>query len=967
MFSKYRYGRDHGASYTSPIRECPTPAHAAALQPRSQQRPSLSIPSSPRQYHEHYYNPAESSGVLTQSPIPRTPPGNSSADVTGQVDPRYSAMPTQTVQPITAAAAPRAGAVPSARTPPTQRLGERRVPAPEDALRYSPSASAEVQPQRMLRERSRLLGGVSGAAMLQPAADGAGDLCSSTACWLCAGSCLTGPGSTWPKAKPLFFTSEKNKMPVSTLTLCSTCAAAVSADPHATSREVLQRCQRTPVLRYRTSAYVNAVREYKLLLEVMSEKVLRACDRMRRIQGLSPQAFSSRDEAAICLDPDVDVSRAPLSSFSLPLQCKVLQQLLEALEELLRRDDRATQLAAAAIASDRKPVAQSRQQEHQREAGYPYSEVMAPRDRHVFLAEMAHVERQLAAVSAMNAEKRMADAGHGCASPSRASPVSHCEGVSPPQRGPSSGNAGHMREGGSDRRSYKDHIVASPRACAHDAGAPRSPLLLSSLSSPGGCAGGAADPLSMLADPRRAQYRLRASEAAHGDGDAGSNPRNRSPPALTSPQRLRGCGSGDVPTTDRGELRSAASPAPFPFVLAPHHDHNCSRSPVRAVDGESVGVREATRGKGSEQCSQGDDAGAAASQAPQPRRPSPAFASSGRDTMKKMMESALWAMYSRAPHNRGAEGGCHGNEEVRRETDATPDAPASNHTFCHKDPENILLNYFAGRSDVTPKFRISPARTSPLLRSARRPNAMSARSAPDNRCVVDASRDIDNGVYLVSAVDDDGGLRAQLEQERRRRREAEEALLETHARVAALELATNDMAEKLLTHRLSVTFRNHLEGMELLVRRWTLQANNFCLQKSLLFAEEAAVLVRAVQRDALGVAPLVRKDRRSAAASAEGREPTSGKMLAEAEEVEEELWVSRQHQDEHSGTDGAGGSNDHGASARRVASRGSVDPGSFPRSSSLHTVVPPTPEDDTGAAPYAFPSDLRLKPLVLYL
>lgn len=88
----------------------------------------------------------------------------------------------------------------------------------------------------------------------------------------------------------------------------------------------------------------------------------------------------------------------------------------------------------------------------------------------------------------------------------------------------------------------------------------------------------------------------------------------------------------------------------------------------------------------------------------------------------------------------------------------------------------------------------------------------------------------------------------QLQEERMLRMEAEAALLAAHGKIATLESISNDLAEQLLSHRLSVTFRKHLSGMELLVGRWMRLAQNFCLQKSIIFAEEMSSLVRQVQR-----------------------------------------------------------------------------------------------------------------------
>ncbi|KPA84324.1 hypothetical protein ABB37_02334 [Leptomonas pyrrhocoris] len=992
MFSKYRHGGSRDAYYVSPIRDAASSTRAPA-----QQLLSSSL-SRQQQQHASLYDPAENNRTPALSPIPRTPVRYSSADVTGHADLRYPARPVETAP--SNAATPAAGAIgaaaPSssiARTPLPQHPSVQYAPSPDAAARYAPSPSAEEQLQRIEKERYRFSSGRNSV----PFASNPGSLSVSPACWLCEGRCLTGPGSTWPQAPPLFFTATNHTLPVSTLTLCATCAAAVSMDMQATSREVLQRCQRTPATRYRTSAYVNAVREYKLLLELMAEKVVRACERMRCIHGVLPSTSSPHDAGDACVDAAVEVADAPLASFSLPLRQKVLRQLLEALEELLQRDGRAAQLAAT-TANRQKTAAVSRQvplqqqQQHDEQEGLPYSEIMAPRERHVLLEELAHLERQLMPVSSAitagqeQQHQMMSAEGRTRASPYRVSPASHRALALPSQRERSAGNVESKRRAAGDPRNYNAHVVPSPRPSPEHGRGTSQPL-----------AAATSDPLSVLADPRRVQHRRRASTTAQDGGDMRDEdgdsrqrgPQNRSPPALTSPQRRRrGSGSGSEagpPVTDRRGPKSASGTAPFPFAPAPHRDPSHSRSPAPDdAEGDAVGVRETSRNRNRDARSNGKKVGEIPSrgqrgQPQQRQRFHPALSSQGRRTMEALVGSAMWAMYRHSPpspevENRRSGGEGEGDEEsevdATRAAAADADADAPDAALSRNDPDNILLNYFAGRSDVTPTFRLSPPRTpSSFRRSAlrRRPDAMVAAAAPAEGRLIDLNDghdSSDHGGDLVAV-----GLQAQLDKERRRRRAAEEALLEAHVRVAALEQTTNDMAEELLAHRLSVTFRSHLEGMELLVSRWTLLAQNYCLQKSLLFAEEAAALVRAAQRDAFGVTSFLRKKNPPPATPPNGGNSTANgkKSAANAtgeetagEEADDELWVSREEEDGHAGAGGGGY-----AASRKVPPRDTSAPNSVPRRSASHTVLPR--ENATGAAPFTFPSDVRLKPLTLHL
>ena len=1005
IFSKCRFDGGRDATYISPIRS-PAQPYEVQRQPLQQRRP-LSVP-------------VEASGSTpAHSPVPRTPPRYSSTDVAGHADLRHPGVPTETTQFTAAAAA-------STTTPPTHRLSDR----------YAPYASPELLAQDHGGKARLWMDGASnnGARVLStPEAD---QLSVPSTCWLCEGRCLTGPGSTWAQAPPLFFsTSSARALPVSMLTLCATCAAAMSANPQATAREVLQRCRRTPALRYRTAAYVNALREFKLLLELTADKIVRACQRMRHIDDVSrsmtPALRTSpraEDSTEPCLDPAVDVANAPLSLFSLPLQRKVLQQLVDALEALLQRDGRAAQLAAA-MTHPRKTAAAAAAAAAMRPSAregdeVPYSEIMAPRERHLLLEEVAHVERQLMTVSA--AMKAEAEEAEEAAAAATQRALSRHETRSPAR-------TAHAIGAEAEVRGYTAHVVTSPRPSRGQSGGFSPATVPRSFLDRVSPRHGAQDPLSMLADPRRVQRQhtgVNASErdkaeerqqrkglqhsaqdnsARHrragtrsrdspqqrtGDGSSSNNSNSRdcSPPVLTSPQRHL--------------QQPPVEPAPFPFSAAPHRCRSRSRSPVFEEGQTTQNSRETAapattttttttpRRRQSWQHEQ---------QQYVTRQHAPsAHSAPGRRTMESMVGAAMWATYRhRSPrHNGEDEDTTTGTDAAatHKDSDNNNSSSSSNGGGCsdlrgeadnRKDPENILLNYFAGRADVAPMFRVSPLRHSGQVVSATAVEEGHLADAPPTGGEHDRRRP-DNG-HLVT-TDCSAQWQAQLDAERRRRCEAEEALLAAHTRIAALEQMTNDMAEKLLSHRLSITFRSHLAGMESLVNRWTLLAQNYCLQKSLLFAEEAAALVRAVQRDAYGVAatfprrppqsqpalPVQGKSclpssKRSVSpvdvdATRVGMSTSEKKVREEAEEAkegeEEELWVSREEQQECAGARNTSKHDDAGAALVKAPTQGYSDRSSVPRSTSSHTVSPL--DHATASAPYAFPSDFRLRPLELH-
>lgn len=773
-------------------------------------------------------------------------------------------------------------------------------------------------------------------------------------CWMCEAWCSGGPGSTWVAAPALFFApGPVDGQPVSSLTLCTMCAAAVSVDTTATSREVLERCHRTPVIRYRTAAYVNAVREYALLLRLMAEHVLRSSARLQSIQSsVMRQRSSSSSQASprhVYADEgageDVDgaggeaaaylahAAHAPLASMPHALQEKVLGQLVEALEDVLARDQRAVRLAASGAPSPDAAGA----------AAPSLSEVMASRERHVFLDELARVERQLLRLRAPAASS------HGAPSATFAARV----------------GAAAAAAGGADDDS--GGMVRSPRPMGQQpAGASPAPSRR---------AGAEAALLAAAADPRRFTSQLRRRTAAE---DARPSPsREPSPPALTS-------------SPQRGRPHVAA----VPFPLAATSPRRARGSAGRAEDSEGLPPAPAYRGP-----RDSNNDGAVGSVDDGARE---AEAAGGRRVMQAMVDSAMWEAY-RGAGAAGSDGGALAAEDGGG-GDGTRTARAVGDSAGWQ-----LLDYFAGRLPDAPPLRVggSTPHTFPVAaaRSPRSPLPPSrrqgaadlpshARRDAQNASTGDAAaaapmRDRAAGTSAALRVvaspspaeladlygSDAGALHRQLHRERQLRREAEEAVLATQGRVAALEATTNDMAEALLTHRLSVTFRGHLSGMEMLVARWTRLAQNFCLQKSLLFAEETALMVRQLQRASCGVAPLwaptswtppqrhipaaasardaeaVKRTpgRHSTSPFVEARVDAAARRRVQEASENDELWVSR-------GSDDGEG-------------RAVTTPSAAVRAGATRAAPSPTPSplrhDAPATAPFPFPEELKLRPLSL--
>ncbi|CBZ28279.1 conserved hypothetical protein [Leishmania mexicana MHOM/GT/2001/U1103] len=760
---------------------------------------------------------------------------------------------------------------------------------------------------------------------------------------MCEAWCKGGPASTWPEAPALFFARVADAPPVSLLTLCSPCAIAVGGDTHATSQKVLERCHHTPVIRYRTAAYVNAVREYKLLLELMARKVVRSCERMQSIQSSVARqrqeqqrlhAYGAAEERQSYLNPFMDAARMPLTSLSPSIQEKVLSQLLEALEDLLQRDGRAVRLAAAetCLQQERSPL--------------PFSEVMAPRERHVLLEELAHVERQLMSV--------------------RSSAMSAVSMPAKPEVSPRSLRERHLYDVPSTSPSNMHGMSDADDGCV--VYSPRSPVqphwspLRLSVSPSARVVEEAADRLAAVADPRRWLYHHHdrlpgslhaASVRAHRDTSCRAPHRSRSrewsPPELTSPQR-RTRGKYDDRTSNTagrkdgdnsvfgshtrasdgiavlGTRAPAATTAAvlLPFSPAPRHARSTSGNHHREVGSAS----RADDGSGAEDTRlsrQDETSRRAAAPVVQSRPP---LDQDGRRSISAVIETAIWEAYRRPPpmegesqepttHKSGEAGAGDDNDRHRRHG-----AAAAGTRNPNRDSDLQLWDYFAGRLSTTPQLRVggggdggrgtspstSPSvHSHPLAREGRGPVSPRQRSDATSQTRVEAvvAGGFEGQLGDLSS-DDTAALQRRVLHEQQLRREAKEAMLAAQAQIAALEMTTNDMAETLLTHRLAVTFRAHLEGMEMLVGRWTRLAQNFCLQKSLLFAEEASVVVRQLLRVRFGVA-LLWSPRTQQQQLQLGRRLTSPYIEASTsyDEREEELWVNRGEETSDTGQDGS--------------------------------------------------------------
>ncbi|GET89830.1 hypothetical protein, conserved [Leishmania tarentolae] len=751
---------------------------------------------------------------------------------------------------------------------------------------------------------------------------------SAAMCWVCEVCCRDGPGSTWPEAPALFFARAADKLPVSLLTLCHTCAIAVGADMRATTQQVLQRCHHTPVLRYRTAAYLNAIREYKLLLELMARKVVRSCERMKSIQSSLAHektqqrrlhTYGAAEQQQRYLNPSMDAARMPLTFLSPSLQGKVLSQLLEALEDLLQRDGRAVRLAATrtSLSQEKSPL--------------PLCEVMAPRERHMLLEELAHVERQLVSVKSSATSAITVPVTPGASSLSQQG--RHLYDV-PPEKSANTRGKAHTSDTG---------LAYSPRSLVELHRSPQSNRVVEE----------AAHHLAAVADPHgyfehhhdRMPGRSQAAPIkGHRDmfSQVPRQSRNRefSPPELTPPQRSthdkyddralnaacrkdddtisggRAGANGNIAVPGTRASAASSTRMAFPSPTAPRqergtngrHRHETDR--VSPTDDQS-GVQD-TR------LSSEDESRGRAAAAVVPPRPS--LDQDGRRAMWSVINEAIWEAYRRSPRMEDGswESATHSSRVLSGEDDderyCRYSAATAGTRSLKGDSDVQLWDYFAGRLSTTPQLHVggggdfdgqtlplpSPSPDAhPLTCEGRGP--VRPRQPTDTRSrtrgKAAAANDSDGQLSDVGSHDT-AALQRRVLHEQQLRREADEAVRAARAQIAALEMATNDMAESLLTHRLAVTFRAHLEGMETLVGRWTRLAQNFCLQKSLLFAEEVSAVVRQLLRVTCGVASLWPPKAQHQQPQS-GRRPTSPyiEALTPKNDDREELWVSREDEE----------------------------------------------------------------------
>ncbi|RNF14107.1 uncharacterized protein Tco025E_05941 [Trypanosoma conorhini] len=184
----------------------------------------------------------------------------------------------------------------------------------------------------------------------------------------------------------------------------------------------------------------------------------------------------------------------------------------------------------------------------------------------------------------------------------------------------------------------------------------------------------------------------------------------------------------------------------------------------------------------------------------------------------------------------------------------TANAAAGAAGSMHNDPENILLDYFEGRLDELPRFKLFSLGDGGGKSSSLQ-NFRNLPGTPKRPC--DNPADASSHVVLAAAdvaaaaAMDAGELLTQLREERRRRGAAEAALRESQQRIAALEKTTDHISGLALD--LSHILGDHAVAMQRFVRTATQDCVEIVLQKSLLFSDEMAALMRQAQRRGCGV------------------------------------------------------------------------------------------------------------------
>ncbi|KEG07152.1 hypothetical protein DQ04_10731010 [Trypanosoma grayi] len=241
-----------------------------------------------------------------------------------------------------------------------------------------------------------------------------------------------------------------------------------------------------------------------------------------------------------------------------------------------------------------------------------------------------------------------------------------------------------------------------------------------------------------------------------------------------------------------------------------------------------------------------------------------------REALDQMMERALAARVQKGhlspglpadkgealPENRGSDGA----------KDSWPAEPIISAVPSNaKDTDNILLRYFEGRLKDLPPFKLLPMEV--MTSGGKDSNALQLLQGASTALQGprDATRNtnspnvmgVPTGMTLVAAdaVDtatiDTASLLERLREEQRRRIEAEDALRESHQRIAALEKVTDHVSE--LAIHLNSAVARQLLAMQQLLRAATQSCVEITMQKSLLFSEEMTALMRQTQRHVYGV------------------------------------------------------------------------------------------------------------------
>ncbi|EPY17940.1 kinetoplast DNA-associated protein [Strigomonas culicis] len=295
-------------------------------------------------------------------------------------------------QPSNRVGKPASGSPPRA---PAADGSHRSLPrgAVEALLRYSEASSAARRSPRTSVAREAV-------------ADAAGG------CWLCARA-----AAGWPAAPPLF--APRAGPVVSLLALCGRCADVLrhtAGSTRAGSEEVLARCAPAPA-EPRSRRFVNFVRAYVLLLEMISGKVIQAAQQA----AVTTSATNNRLDAwkhAAASDGEDRESVYHLCLMPLSVQRKVLAQLIDCVEQELDLDHDAPPSPRPHASPGRAMTGSVR-----------YRERMTAAERGTLFQELASLERQLLAVERASGPSPARPSAHPPPSHSKYSDVKELEGI----------------------------------------------------------------------------------------------------------------------------------------------------------------------------------------------------------------------------------------------------------------------------------------------------------------------------------------------------------------------------------------------------------------------------------------------------------------------------------------------------------------------------------------------------------